>query len=336
MLYLLIDVGNTYIKWALAHTADTPDWPNHQAKLLTPLTPLGRCETQRDSATMLAQLESEWTHAHALRHTRWSATSLPELAQPLPPAPTLRAAVAKVEGIRGVCVAGDAIKLTIAQVLQHWGIRHRVDWLTGQTPLPGLRNDYATPATLGSDRWLAVYGMLTHMREHADETDQADKCAVLATFGTATTVDVLLWDAPARTHVFAGGIIIAGLQASLRSVSASTAQLPQLSQQLLEPTQLSQPDKAGCGLIPNTTAQALLQGALMAQAGAVQSMLLRVRNQALQAPASQAASAKHSGLRHEPACFLAGGGRESMHALLPDATLLAHPVFWGLQASLKI
>jgi pantothenate kinase type III len=177
-----------------------------------------------------------------------------------------------------------------------------------------LRNDYATPATLGPDRWLAVYGLSQQLTAQS-----STQSAVLATFGTASTVDVLYWDATHNTHVFLGGIIIAGIHTALRSVSVSTAQLPNMQ------AALANDDEPPLSGVPNNTADALMQGALLAQAGAVRSMIDLV--------------AQQSGVLGSVQCYIAGGAASLMRPYLPQATLLSAPVLMGLACvhrSLKI
>ncbi len=160
----------------------------------------------------------------------------------------------------GVCVAGETAKQRIVAALHSFGVP--IVWLHSGTVLPGLGNAYATPATLGSDRWLAAYGVACSQLA-AGEPSGAP--CVLASFGTATTVDLIDWDAAQRCHVFVGGIILAGLSASWENASYSTAQLPNV-------TALAQTigsASAASAVIPNRTDSALLMGGIYAQAGAV-------------------------------------------------------------------
>lgn len=205
----------------------------------------------------------------------------------------------------GVCVAGDAVKARLNAAVHAMGTRGAgIQWLSGNSALHGLRNDYATPLTLGADRWLAAYGLI----HGSHGTTQP---CILATFGTATTIDLVHWDALQHRHVFAGGIIIAGLTTAWRSVSHSTAQLPDLSA-LVSALNTMNDDSAAC-VIPNNTHAALQLGALYAQAGAVQHFASVV---------SQRYGA--------PEISLAGGGATLMQPYLNAARIVDFPVLRGL------
>ncbi len=192
---LLIDAGNTRIKWARRTTQGDLDG-------------LGTCNT------------ADPIHGKAL----WSHLDF--------------------DRVIGVCVAGDAVRQRVQAALPQ---NTPLQWLSGSTPLLGMRCDYATPHTLGADRWLAAYGV-------ANAYPNAHPPLVLATFGTATTVDVVHWDPLSACSVFAGGIIIAGLASAWQSVSHSTAQLPDVS--------ALPPANDAFASIPNSTQHALQLGAI--------------------------------------------------------------------------
>lgn len=153
--------------------------------------------------------------------------------------------------VLGVCVAGDAVKATLAAALAC-----TPQWFSGASFLPQFQNRYETPHSLGADRYLAAFGAAAQ----APSTDY-----VLATFGTATTVDWVRWDAQTQGHCFEGGVIVAGLDLMLTSLAQGTAQLPDFSKQAA-PAWVQ-------GQVPKTTQQALLQGAYLAQAATVQAFL---------------------------------------------------------------
>lgn len=83
----------------------------------------------------------------------------------------------------------------------------------GQTPIP-LRNDYATPRTLGADRLAAAVGA-AYLRP-------AQNTLVLDA-GTALKYDLVTAD-----NAFAGGSIAPGLRLRLRALHAFTGRLPEL------------------------------------------------------------------------------------------------------------
>jgi pantothenate kinase type III len=286
VLTLYIDAGNTRIKFAMA---DSSALGFHA---------LGHCTTSAGFAEITAFLQQALMQNDGNSYHAVQAL--------------------------GVCVAGNAVKTTIKNALRTVALRLNqhinptpdihVHWLSGLTPLAGLRNDYATPATLGADRWLAAYGLSQQLAARLNT-----QAAVLATFGTATTVDVLHWDGANHTHVFVGGIIIAGIHTALRSVSHSTAQLPDMQ------AALGAADGPTFTAIPNNTADALTVGALFAQAGAVRGMM--------------ALAAQHNGNSGATQCYIAGGAAPLIHPYLPQATLLDYPVIQGLaraHGSLKI
>ena len=193
--------------------------------------------------------------------------------------------------------------------------------VSGATPLPGLRNHYATPHTLGADRWLAAYGLMHAAQPVAPLQGRAQRtlpgntqAAVLATFGTATTVDVLVWDSASGEAVFEGGIICAGLHSAWRSVSRSTAQLPDVgfgAEPVTPPSAMP--------AIPNNTHAALTLGAIYAQVGAVAQVLERVRPQ-----------------HGEPSLWVSGGVLPQLAAYLPPARMIETPALLGLLHALAV
>jgi type III pantothenate kinase len=197
----------------------------------------------------------------------------------------------------GVCVASSDVQARLQALI---GIP--IEWLSGATPLIGLRNDYATPHTLGADRWLGAYGALKDTSLHREQRTE-QRPFVLATFGTATTVDAVFWNQALQTWVYLGGIIIAGLGTAWQSVSRSTAHLPDvcLAAQVFADG------------IPNNTQSALQVGALLAQAGAVKQF--------------SALLAQHHG---QPDELISGGAAPVMSPYLPAATLIDYPVLKGL------
>ena len=188
----------------------------------------------------------------------------------------------------GVCVAGTCVQSTLVAALGC-----AVHWVSGASALAGFENHYGLPHTLGADRYVAAYGAAPH----ATRSD-----FVLATLGTATTVDWVSWDAAARVHRFEGGIIVAGLDLMLASLASGTAQLPDASQRAA--------DALTPHTAPRSTHAALLQGAHLAQAAVVQAF---------------------AALHPQAQCFVAGGnaGRVAPHFTAPP-TVLDQPALAGL------
>ncbi len=112
----------------------------------------------------------------------------------------------------------------------------------------GMRTCYRHPERLGVDRWLAMLGLWRHPR-HADARKRGT-IDVLATFGTATTVDTLNAGGD-----FVGGLILPGVALMRRSLHQGTAQLPHRAGELAD--------------FPITTESAIHSGIVAAQAGAV-------------------------------------------------------------------
>jgi type III pantothenate kinase len=210
--------------------------------------------------------------------------------------------------VLGVCVAGDGVKLRVDTAMKSFGFA--IKWLLADVPLPGLRNAYASPATLGSDRWLAAYGVAQAQLLTQAQTGQSPPAhSVLASFGTATTVDMIAWDAAQRSHVFVGGLILAGLTSSWRSVSLSTAQLPDVSALGLA----IEDDNTASPAIPDRTDRALLLGAIFAQVGALERFCQTVTQQL-----------------GAPTLLVAGGAAPWVLPYLKGASTVAYPVLAGL------
>ena len=157
--------------------------------------------------------------------------------------------------ILGSNVAGADIRAALEHTCRTaWGLP--IHWHNGQDGHHLLQNHYRDPAQLGADRWLGLLGLLQHV---ADEPAwQAGGACVLASFGTATTIDTLAWqtrDNGTRRAAFMGGLILPGAALMARSLSQGTADLP-LAQGA--PT-----------AFPTDTHAAITSGIAAAQAGAL-------------------------------------------------------------------
>jgi type III pantothenate kinase len=321
---LLLDAGNSRIKWAWASAWCEPT--NATMPATTPAAfkgsaddAVGECASSASSEALFAALGA-WLQTRAgSGHTLYT-----------PQQSSTHGIASAATAALGACVAGDAVRGAIASALARHGIA--IEWVrsTLASPLehPLLRNDYATPHTLGVDRYLAGLGLVAQQPPSIPDCPDSPRRTpphwVLATFGTATTVDALCWDAAARRYAFKGGIILAGLHTAWRSVSASTAQLPLMDAALLG----SEAAAALLHTVPNTTAQALLAGAVHAQVGAVLGVLgvLGVQEaQGLPGTGAQLA--------------LAGGSAVVMQPFMlphfPTAQRLDYPVLLGLAALLR-
>ncbi|MEO7580019.1 MAG: type III pantothenate kinase, partial [Massilia sp.] len=120
-----------------------------------------------------------------------------------------------------------------------------ITWFAAQETLGGLRNGYRDPAKLGADRFAAAIGA------RALAPDQA---LVVATCGTATTIDALSADGR-----FVGGMILPGLALMASSLAHNTAQLPHVAASDALPP-----------VFADNTGDAIVSGCLSAQAGAIE------------------------------------------------------------------
>jgi type III pantothenate kinase len=137
-------------------------------------------------------------------------------------------------------VAGAAMRERLAKLLP----LEQPEWFGAQAELAGLRNRYRNPAQLGADRFAAALGA---------RTLAPGKALVVATCGTATTVDAVSSDGE-----FLGGMILPGLGLMLDSLARGTAQLPAASA-----------DAALPPVFADNTLDAIRSGCVSAQAGAI-------------------------------------------------------------------
>lgn len=153
-----------------------------------------------------------------------------------------------VHGVVGVNVAGPAVATALAQALAALGLP-APQWVAPAACASGVVNAYATPSALGPDRWAAIVGV-AHLA--------AQQPVLLASFGTATTVDTVAMvpDAEGVTRpTFCGGLILPGCELMAASLASGTANLPRAL--------------GGSVAFPATTHQAISSGILAAQAGAL-------------------------------------------------------------------
>jgi type III pantothenate kinase len=194
-MLLLIDAGNTRIKWALAADDAAPgDW-----------TAAGAV-----THAELNHLPASWQHQRVTR-----------------------AVVSNVAGIK----VRDQLQLMLPTTA--------ITWFASEPQLAGVRNGYRNPSQLGCDRFAAAIGA---------RALEPGKALVVATCGTATTIDALSADG-----VFLGGMILPGLGLMASSLARNTAQLPHIAAS----------DAIPAGFADNTD-DAILSGCLSAQAGAIE------------------------------------------------------------------
>ncbi|WP_302357659.1 type III pantothenate kinase [Alcaligenes sp. YSL9] len=173
----------------------------------------------------------------------------------------------------GVNVAGPQVQAQIDAAVSRLGLGP-VRWLQAQEQAFGLHNDYEQAGQLGADRWASLLGLSDLLTQEYP----VDQGALLISFGTATTIDLL---GPAQNGVrhFLGGSILPGPSLMLASLKQNTAQLPEAHGQT--------------AAFPRNTQEAISTGVAAAQAGAVLRQWEKGRQY----------------LGHSPLVFLAGGGR---------------------------
>jgi type III pantothenate kinase len=203
-LFLLVDSGNTNIKWALH---DGTSW-------------LQKGAVAQEGITSLAQ---EW---QKLREPSCILVS---------------------------DVAGAEAKAELSLLFSRWNVEPR--WASAVAYQCGVRNYYANPAQLGSDRWAALIAAWQMERQG---------CLVVDA-GTAMTVDAL-----SDTGEFLGGIITPGFDLMRKTLVGNTA--------------VSNEDEGEFCDYPDSTPDAIYSGATHAMAGAVERMTTLLANTLGHAP----------------------------------------------------
>jgi type III pantothenate kinase len=193
MSWLLLDAGNTALKWAIISPHAWPWGPDEPA----PTQVLARGTHGIDPVQLHAPLQA------AL------GAALARLAGDLP-TEVYGCAVASAPALA-------AIEAACASALQMaLGTAAAVQWLTACARFDHdgivLRNGYRVPEQLGADRWHAQIGARARFPGHALAVINA---------GTATTVDGI--DADGR---FLGGVIAPGIDLMRASLAHGTARLP--------------------------------------------------------------------------------------------------------------
>jgi len=145
-------------------------------------------------------------------------------------------------------VGGNVAGAALAERLQA-ALGLPIHWIRASACAGGVRNGYATPSQLGADRWLALIGLAARAA-HEPETP-----LMLASYGTATTIDALSPQGTDGVRTFVGGLILPGASLMRAALAQHTANLP-----------LAQ----GAAIaFPTNTDQAIVSGVCAAQAGAL-------------------------------------------------------------------
>lgn len=142
-------------------------------------------------------------------------------------------------------VAGGDAAQRIRDALAPWAAR--IAEVRSTAVAAGVDNGYENPEKLGVDRWCALLGA----------RDLASTAVVVVMAGTATTVDALAADGR-----FLGGLILPGLDLMHGALARGTADLPVAAGRY-----------AG---FPRNTDDAIVSGAIEAQAGAIERMAARL------------------------------------------------------------
>ena len=197
-MQLLIDAGNTRIKWALAAT-------DH--------------------------VVGEWHAMGSVVHA-----DLEKLKQIW--------SEHKIQRVLISNVAGDAVASQLRKMLVELTVTESsLTWFRAQEQCTGVRNAYAQPTQLGSDRFASLIGARHRY---------VGQRLLVVTCGTATTIDALEADG-----TFIGGMILPGLATMATSLAVNTALLPAV-------------DKAErARVFAENTNDAIISGCLSAQVGAI-------------------------------------------------------------------
>jgi type III pantothenate kinase len=245
--WLLVDAGNSRIKWALAPATRPADW-----RAAAPAFLASGAVDHAEWRALAPQIRAGWAAmtAGAGQDAHFAPNTAPlAMGQGgqdshdggfICPAPA---------GVWLTNVAGEAAEQAVRMTLQTlWGMAS-ADWLQvlrASETRSGVRNGYQQPAQLGSDRWASLIGA------HAAWPGEH---LLIVTLGTATTVEALRGDGE-----YLGGLIAPGPALMLQSLAQGTAQLPTLDAAM----------PSGGQDFARSTSDAILRGCAAAQAGLVE------------------------------------------------------------------
>lgn len=185
---LLIDIGNTRLKWA---------W----------------CDGGTAPSGVAGHLPSPWRHSGAAAHA--GDDGVAALAASWR---TLRGG-GPLPAVWIANVAGPAIAARVdAALADAFGACPPVQWVRSSAAHGDLVNGYREPTQLGVDRWAGAIGAHRYL---------SGETLLVVTAGTATTLDVVTVEAGGGAR-FAGGLILPGLALMLGTLARNTAQLPAL------------------------------------------------------------------------------------------------------------
>ena len=296
-MILLVDAGNTRIKWAfLEHGELRPGgaWPTrdvaglcaawagagqslgaHSGKALpTPALPASGEGGETPGASLCRTHPSPASGGG--REGEKPAPPRPDDSAPgRPPLPgPLSGGLAL-----GACVAGEAVRAALAACLGELGLC--VHWVAPQKSTHGLVNRYQPPESLGVDRYCALIGAARRIRRD---------CVVVCV-GTAMTADVLTAEGE-----FLGGCIVPGPELMRAALASGTAGVGVAAGDWQE--------------FPRGTGAAVATGVALALAGVVQGMAARLAEFRGPDPALD-----------RPVVVLTGGGRSWLAGRLQPAVI---------------
>lgn len=230
--FLLIDAGNSRVKWALAGVDGA--W-------------------LRSGVFAHAAQASAEAGADAQVGNAGPRTGEPGAADEHEDPASQWAALAAPSGAWISNVAGrDAAERIAALLDARWPGLPRT-FVRARERQCGVVNGYGAPGRLGSDRWAGLIGA------HAAFPGEP---LLIATLGTATTLEALT--AQGR---FVGGMIAPGWSLMMRSLGEHTAQLPTLS---ADSVRGLAGDALAKHWFATDTPHAITAGALLAQAGLIE------------------------------------------------------------------
>lgn len=143
--------------------------------------------------------------------------------------------------VMGSNVANTKTKAALSEILSCWEVKPK--WITPLAYQCSVRNYYADPSLLGSDRWAALIAAWDLQR----------KGCLVVDVGTAMTVDTL-----SDTGEFLGGVIVPGLDLMKEALATNTTLLQRQEGELHD--------------YPDNTADAIHSGAIQSLIGAVERM----------------------------------------------------------------
>lgn len=185
------------------------------------------------------------------------------------------------------CVAGEQVFDGLCATLGDIGETMTIHRATATPRQDGLFNGYLEPGQLGADRWVGAIGA---------RALYPDRLLVIATLGTATTIDVVVplvsRRAASRATIpqgkFHGGVILPGIELMRRALRHGTARLPLAN--------------GAFKSVADNTDDAIISGILHAQAGAIERVCK--------------AAGPETGFGGAPLCLLGGGAAAQVAPLL--------------------